>query len=372
MVVGEHRATKLVINLAALQSNIKNEKKLLPASTRLFAVVKANAYGHGLVQVANAAVAGGADGLCVAILDEALELRHAGIKVPVLVLGITEPENAMLAQKDDISLTVGSTEWLLQYCQLLQNQLVTGKLKVHLALDTGMGRIGFRVRDEFDHALRLVQKRPFSFEGIFTHFATADEVSFDYFTQQMDTWHQLTDHMESLPEFIHVSNSATSLWHLPVTGNMIRFGIAMYGLNPSGRIIDPPFELQPVLSLVTKIDFVKQVQKGSSISYGATYQAKDDEWIGTIPLGYADGYPRRMQGFHVLVDGEFCEIVGRVCMDQMMIKLPHKMAAGTEVTLIGQQKGQQISCEDVAEYAHTINYEIMTSLATRLKREYVY
>lgn len=371
MVVGEHRTTKLIIDLAALQYNIKNEKKLLPPATKLFAVVKANAYGHGLIETARAAVDSGANGLCVAILDEALELRRAGIMVPVLVLGITEPENAAVACQNDISLTVGSLDWLQQYQQLAQKQLES-PLKIHLALDTGMGRIGFRTVDELDQALQLVERAPFNFEGMFTHFATADEVSWDYFTQQMDSWHRLTDHIASLPELIHVANSATSLWHLPVTGNMIRFGMAMYGLNPSGKTIEPPFDLQPVLSLVTKIDFVKQIKKGASVSYGATYQAKTDEWIGTLPLGYADGYPRRMQGFHVLVDGQFCEIVGRVCMDQMMIRLPYQMEVGTDVTLIGQQLDQQISCEDVAEYAGTINYEIMTGLAVRLKREYVW
>lgn len=371
MAVGEHRTTKLIINLAALQHNIKNEKKLLSPATKLFAVVKANAYGHGLVQVARAAVAGGADGLCVAILDEALELRHAGIVAPILVLGITEPENADVAQHDNIALTVGSVEWLQQYQQLIAGKSLVGQLQLHLALDTGMGRIGFRTVAELDQALQLMKQLPVNLAGIFTHFATADEVSSDYFNQQIANWHRLTDNLTVLPKLVHVSNSATSLWHLPVTGNMIRFGMAMYGLNPSGKAIEPPFELQPVLSLVSKIDFVKQIKKGDFVSYGATYQAKNDEWIGTIPLGYADGYPRRMQGFHVLIAGQFCEIVGRVCMDQMMIRLPRKMAVGTDVTLIGQQLGQQISCEAVAEYAHTINYEIMTSMAVRLKREYI-
>lgn len=371
MIVGKNRATKLVVDLHALQQNIKNEKKLLQSQTEIFAVVKANGYGHGLIEVAKAAVGAGATGLCVAILDEALALREAAIIVPILVLGITETANAKLAQENNISLTVGSLEWLHQYQQINGDATAQENLKVHLVVDTGMGRIGFRDVDQLAQAVLLVRNAPFEFEGIFTHFATADETDDSYFKQQLNTWHLLTDQIDKMPRYVHVANSATSLWHLPVTGNMIRLGITMYGLNPAGTAIAAPFALQPVLRLESHLNFVKQIKAGSFVSYGATYQASSDEWIGTIPIGYADGYPRRMQGFHVLINGQFCEIVGRVCMDQMMIKLPAKLSVGTRVTLIGQQNGQQISCDDVAQYAETINYEILTSMAPRLQREYL-
>ncbi len=252
MVVGEHRTTKLVIDRDALRQNIKNEKSLLASDTNLFAVVKANAYGHGLVQIAQEAIAAGADGLCVAILDEALELRNAAIDVPILVLGITEVDNAAIAQQYNISLTVGSVEWLQDFQRMAFKHASSNKLNVHLAVDTGMGRIGFREIGEFKQALQLVNQAPFNFEGLFTHFATADETNQDYFNHQMTIWHQLTDDMDTMPPIVHVANSATSLWHLPVTGNMIRFGMAMYGLNPSGYEIETPFKLKPVLSLVTK------------------------------------------------------------------------------------------------------------------------
>lgn len=368
MVVGTHRATKLLIDRQAIRSNISQQLAKLTPGTALFAVVKANGYGHGLIEVAKTALSAGASGFCVAILDEGLALREAGLTQPILVLGITDVAQASLAADYDISLSIGSVDWLKRY----QQQVTTTKpLKVHLALDTGMGRIGFRQTDELTQAVALVRQTPFNFEGVFTHFATADEADERYFKLQFTNWQKLVATIDPLPRFVHVSNSATGMWHTNIAGNLVRMGISLYGQNPSGTALTPSLSLHPALSLVSEINFVKSLKKGDCVSYGATYQAQQDEWIGTIPIGYADGYPRAMQGFHVLIDGQFCEIVGRVCMDQMMVRLPHQLPVGTAVTLIGQQGEREITVTQIADYVGTINYEILTGLAPRLDRQYL-
>ncbi len=373
VVIGEHRHTQVKVDLQAIKNNIKAEMDRKDPLTELWAVVKANGYGHGIIQVAQAAKQAGATGFCVAILDEALALRAAGITEPILVLGITEPEYAPLIAEKDISVAVGTQDWLDTAATILAANDVTTPLHVHLALDTGMGRIGFQTPTELAAAVTTLNRpnTPFDFEGIFTHFATADQADDTYFTHQLNNWKALTAVVDELPRYVHVSNSATSLWHQACNGNVVRFGVALYGLNPSGQELSAPYELQPALSLTAQLSFVKKLAKGKSISYGATYTAAEDEWIGTVPIGYADGYERRLQGFHVLVDGQACEIVGRVCMDQMMVRLPHEVPVGTQVTLVGTDGDQTITLQDIADYCGTIHYEIACGLAPRLPRVYV-
>lgn len=373
VVIGEHRHTQVKVDLQAIKNNIKAEMDRKDPLTELWAVVKANGYGHGIIQVAQAAKQAGATGFCVAILDEALALRAAGITEPILVLGITEPEYAPLIAEKDISVAVGTQDWLDTAATILAANDVTAPLHVHLALDTGMGRIGFQTPTELAAAVTTLNRpnTPFDFEGIFTHFATADQADDTYFTHQLNNWKTLIAAVDELPRYVHVSNSATSLWHQACNGNVVRFGVALYGLNPSGQELSSPYELQPALSLTAELSFVKKLAKGKSISYGATYTAAKDEWIGTVPIGYADGYERRLQGFHVLVDGQACEIVGRVCMDQMMVRLPHEVPVGTQVTLVGTDGDQTITLQDIADYCGTIHYEIACGLAPRLPRVYV-
>ena len=296
----------LIVDLDALRHNIQEQKKALPANSRILAVVKANAYGNGLVPVAQAAMTSGASGLCVAILDEALDLRDNGIEALTLVLGITPVENALIAAQAGVSLTVGSLDWLEQYHQLAQVAKPQKPLKVHLGIDSGMGRIGFTTVDSFKRAVKLLESPEFEFEGMFTHFATADSPDDTYFKQQVQHWQEFVASLDELPPYVHMANSATGLWHQDtITANTVRMGISMYGQNPSGRDLKLTFNLQPVSSLVSSISFVKQLKAGQSVSYGATYTAKQDEWLATLPIGYADGYPRCMTGYKVLVDGPF-------------------------------------------------------------------
>lgn len=374
MTVGNLRNAQLKINLQAIYANIHHAKERLDPGTELFQVVKADGYGHGAVQVARVAEKAGATGFCVAILDEALQLRQAGITEPILVLGITDPEFASLAASEKVSLTVGSTDWLKRAAKLLEDSHFTGHLNVHLALDTGMGRIGFQTPDELKNALGILEANDDSllFEGIFTHFATADSPDDTYFKLQYQNFQNFMAIVNQRPRYVHVANSATSLWHKVCGGNMIRFGISAYGLNPSGReITDLPYQLQPALSFTTEIDFAKLVKKGHSIGYGATYTTDSDQWIGTVPVGYADGVPRAMQGFSVLVDGQPCPIVGRVCMDQFMIRLPHQYPYGTMVTIIGKSGDAEITADDVADYLHTISYEVICGFSSRIRRKYL-
>ncbi|EHO49599.1 alanine racemase [Lentilactobacillus kisonensis] len=373
MAVGKLRNAKVIINQRAIYDNLANTKSHLEAGTDLFVVVKADGYGHGAIQVARIAEKAGASGFCVALLDEALDLRQAGFNEPILVLGITDPQFVTIARDNQISLTVSSTEWLKTAADFLTQVPSSAKLNVHLALDTGMGRIGFQTAEELKAAVQVLNDftAVINFEGIFTHFATADSKNSDYFNYQYDNFNKLMAVLDKRPRYVHVANSATSLWHKVCGGNMIRFGIGTYGLNPSGtEIPDLPYELHPAMSVVASLIYVKLVKKGKSISYGATYTTSADEWIGTIPLGYADGIPRKLQGFSVLVDGNWCPIVGRVCMDQFMIKLPKRYAYGTPVTILGKSKDKTITADDLAQYLGTINYEVICGFSPRLRRKY--
>ncbi|MCK8625133.1 alanine racemase [Apilactobacillus xinyiensis] len=374
MAVGLHRNAKIVINKDALFKNIKAEKDRLDSKTSLFAVVKANAYGHGAVEVAEIAKQAGASGFCVAILDEALELREAGFKDPILVLGISRVEDIELIMNNNISISVSSLAWIREATKIIQTHQLNGKLKIHIALDTGMGRIGFQNVNELGEFTEYLENsNNFDVEGIFTHFSTADSKDNSYFNKQLEKFKSmksfLLDHFA--PKYVHVSNSATSLWHSECNGNMIRFGVAMYGLNPSGNDISVPYQLNPVLSLTSEIVHCKLVPKGNAIGYGATYTTQKDEWIGTVPVGYADGFNRKMQGFYVLVDGIKCPIVGRVCMDQFMIKLPYEVNMGTKVVIIGDSGHETITLFDIAQYCDTIHYEVSCNLSNRLPRFYV-
>lgn len=363
-----HRPAYVEVDLTKLQKNLQNEISRVPKGTQVFAVVKANAYGHGLVRVAKAEIEYGASGLCVATLDEALEIRNSGVDAPILVLGIVPVEYAKVAAQANISLTVGDLDWLK-----VAVQIRTVNLKVHLGVDSGMGRIGFQDRASLVEACNFLNdhKNAFIPEGLFTHFATADSPDENYFEKQVNNFKKITRDLPTDFTYVHCANSATALWHKDLAINMVRYGIALYGLNPSQTDITKlPYQLEPALSLYSELVFVKKVKAGDSIGYGATYTAKEDEWIGTIPIGYADGWLRRMQGSDVLINGQRCQNVGRICMDQFMVRLPEKLPVGTKATILGKDGDEEITATDAAQYSGTINYEILCSLSERLPRVY--
>ena len=373
MVPGIHRPAAVYVDLAAIRQNIKEEIKHLGPEQKLFAVVKANAYGHGAVRVAQEAVKVGVSGFCVAILDEALELRRSGIVQPILVLGVTPEKYASLAAVNGISLTVPNLKWLQgAEPELSQNHL---QLKIHLAVDSGMGRIGFSEDKEFIAANDFLLNNPnFNVEGMFTHFASADSSDDTYFQSQVDRF----DHFKSLlklkPRWIHVDNTAASVFDKKVHSDLVRFGIGIYGLNPSSNPVSPDLKtvikLKPALSFVSELVQVHTIHKGQGVGYGSTYIADKDQIIGTVPVGYADGFIRKFQGFKIKVGSEYCPIVGRVCMDQLMVQLPYEMPVGTKVVLISNDPDAPNSIKKAADYVDSIHYEVACLLDDRLPRKY--
>lgn len=366
-----YRDTWVEINLDAIKENVSSIKQLLPDDVKIMAAVKANGYGHGALHVAKAALEGGAHTLGVAILDEALALRNQGIEAPILVLGWVRPTDIRLAAENNIILTVFQSNWLQEaICHLPE----TMTCSLHVKIDTGMGRIGINSKNEGKAVIDCIKAhKQFKLEGVYTHFATADEKNLEYFQLQFN---RFQEYLQWLKEWgvstplVHCGNSAATIRFPSKMFSMTRVGISMYGLSPSKEIEDEiPFQLKEAFSLHSKIIHVKEVNANDGISYGATYKAKGKEWIATIPIGYADGWLRQNSnnGF-VIVNGERCPIVGRVCMDQMMVKLEKKVEVGTQVTLIGEQAGEMISVDEVAERLGTINYEIPCMISYRVPR----
>lgn len=364
-----YRETWAEVDLGAIQHNVKAIKQQLPPETKMFAVVKANGYGHGAIHTANAALIAGADFLAVALLEEALELRKAGITSPILVFGYVHPRYAYIAAKHQITLTVFQREWL----QEVNEQTFQKKLHLHFKWDTGMGRIGIRSKKDIKLFLdELNSKRNIKLTGVYTHFATADHLYSTNFTTQKELFNDWLTYFKSLYQeklMVHWANSAASIRNPNDVFDAIRFGISLYGLYPSSQIQKADMiSLKPALSLHSRLIHVKKVKQGNPISYGATYYTEKDEWIGTIPIGYADGWSRKLQGFDVLVDGKRQKIVGRICMDQLMITLDQNYDIGTKVTLIGKQGTEEITATEVADYLGTINYEIPCMLTSRIPR----
>lgn len=371
MISGLHRHTVAMIEKEAIFDNIQNELESLSHEEELFAVVKANGYGHGAVAVAEIAKDAGATGFCVAIIDEALELREAGLKEPILILGLVDIRYVAILAEKNISVTVSSTSWLEQAQQKLADTPIKRPLNIHLAVDSGMGRIGFTNKAEVKQAEAFLKNAThLNFEGIFTHFATADQENIDYFHQQAAKFNDILSVIQEKPRYVHTANSATALWHKETASNLVRFGVAMYGLNPSGEALKPPYQLRPALKLVTEVIHIKQMHQGDKVSYGATYEATEGEWIATLPIGYADGWLRKLQGMHVLVNGKQAEIVGRICMDQCMIRLDEPVPVGTEVTLIGKDGEYEVTVQNIANRLATINYEVVCGLTYRVPRIY--
>ncbi|PYZ92115.1 alanine racemase [Salipaludibacillus keqinensis] len=368
-----YRDTWAEVNLNAISENVKNIKQSLPEDVAFMAVVKANAYGHGAVDIAKEALASGATYLGVAILDEAIALRKAGIEAPLLVLGYVRPEDVRMAVELNLTLTVFQSDWIERAAPHLlveENE----RVKCHVKMDSGMGRIGIRSEEERRQLVKaLLRTDQFEVEGLYTHLATADEIHMEYFEKQQARFMKMIkefeeDYGHSIP-IKHCGNSAAALRFADRCYNLVRVGIAMYGLCPSEEIkgmVQVP--LKEAFSLHSRITHVKKLPKGEGISYGVTYQTQKEEWIATIPIGYADGWIRANQSGDVLVQGRRAKIVGRICMDQMMISLDTPVSEGTKVTIIGRDEDDYISVDEVARRLDTINYEIPCVISYRVPR----
>ncbi|SDD09417.1 alanine racemase [Terribacillus halophilus] len=365
-----YRDSWVEINLDHVEYNIKQLAAHIGEDKGIYGVVKANAYGHGYVQVAQTALDAGAQALAVAFLDEALHLRKNGVHAAILVLGATRPEDAAIAADHDISLTFYRKDWL----EAVRTQRFRKPLQLHMKLDTGMGRLGFRTEEEIHAALPLLDVPSLHLEGVYTHFATADDADLAYFEGQRSKFDKLYKSLQKAwphPLIVHSDNSAASMRFAADESDFVRFGIGMYGLYPSKIVKEEhPIALRQAFSLHSKLVHVKQLEAHEAVSYGATYETNKAEWIGTLPIGYADGWIRKMQGFEVLVEGKRMPIVGRVCMDQCMVKLDKAYPNGTEVVLIGMQQNAFISMDEVADWIDTINYEVPCLIAARMPRVY--
>ncbi|QBO37050.1 alanine racemase [Periweissella cryptocerci] len=367
MVVASLRPSRIEISQAAFNQNIRTTMQTSHAK-HMFLAVKANGYGHGILEIAHAAVNAGVYGLAVAVADEAVVLRQNGITIPIMVLGYTEPQYAEILAQHDIIASVVSADWLTDALDFLTGNHA---LQVSISLDTGMNRIGMRTKNELHRAIDMIKAHPNMYEwlGLMTHFATADSTDEAYFEKQLARWHDLTDDLAELPPMVHVANSGAAMYHADeVPTDFIRVGTVAYGWEPSGKELATGEGLAPILSIKSALSFVKQLDGDEGISYGRTYETDCQQWIGTIPLGYGDGIDRNMQGFEILVGNEKAKIVGQIAMDQLMVRLPHEMPVGTEVTLVGSNGQQSIDIWDVTKYVGSQPWEFTNRLTERLPR----
>lgn len=358
-----------VIDTDAIRNNVRFIRG--HTGTEVMAIVKANAYGHGAVPVALAALEGGASWCGVARSSEALELRQAGIGCPILLLGYTPQERLEEMIRQGVSLTVWNPDQLSMISEAARR--AGSDAKIHLKVDTGMSRIGMQVAEALPVAKKAGSTPGIIFEGLFSHFARADEkdpASADLQWERFQSVLGDLDQQGLLPPLVHHANSAASLTRKETALSLVRFGIAMYGLHPSPEC-PLPAAFRPALSWRSVLSQVKVLPPGRGVSYGHEYLTKGNERIGTIPVGYADGF-RRLPGNQVLVGGLRAPIIGRVTMDQVLVQLDGipDAKAGDEVVLIGKQGKGSITAEDVAEIWGTINYEVTCAVGPRVPRLY--
>ncbi len=362
------------INLKAFSHNLRFIKNHLKPSTKVMAVLKANAYGHGSVMIARQAEADGVEMLGAANLREAVELRDAGIKLPVLILsGITEDKIKTFLNYD-FSTVIYSKEIAAALHAAAKRK--KKKIKVHLKTDTGMGRLGFKPEEISSFINQYNGTEFFVFEGLMTHLASAFNKNEKAFTNlQIKTFHALVENLNaagiSFP-IIHCANSAGIIDFPESHFNMVRPGIALYGISPFDEKRND-LNIEPVLSWKTRIIQVSHIQKGKPISYGGTFVTKRDSVIATIPVGYADGYSRLLSNkTSVLVNGKAAPQIGRICMDLTMIDVTGipGISVGDEVVLIGKQGMKEIQAKDLSEKIGTIPYEILCGIGNRTTRIY--
>ena len=364
------RPTQLRVNLDALLNNYNKLNSLNNEKLGL-AVVKADSYGLGSKVIAEHLYQNGVRHFATATLEEALELKDVIKDSMVLVLGVINSQNVKYAVENNVSLTCPSKEWLEE--SLVHLQQIEGKLKIHVKLDTGMGRIGTSDLEELKEIDNLLDSEKIDFEGIFSHYSNADGEDDNYDNYQTENFERSLKIFTHKPKYIHIENSAGTVKYSNRDDqyNLTRIGIAMYGCYPSGNIekLDK-VQLEPVASLVSKVTHVKKFQAGQKLGYGVSYEAKQDEYIATVPIGYADGLLRRAQGFKIRVGSEECEIVGRVCMDQLMVRCSKNVKVGDDVLFFGEYSGQKVSVDEFAEYQNTISYEIFCCINKRVPRVY--
>jgi alanine racemase len=373
------RPTWLEIDRAALANNVRLIRQRIGPQRQLLAVVKANAYGHGAPGAATVLLQAGADRLAVATLAEAVELREAGIEAPILVLGYTPGWLAAEAIAHRITTTVFDLESagaLATAAAAANTQAV-----VHVKVNTGMNRLGIAPEAAPGFLAQLQREQPLQVEGLFTHFATADLADKGFLYEQFARFERLLAQLKAKglrPPLAHAANSA-ALLTVPATHlEMVRCGIALYGLHPDAEATRLPAGFAPVLSWKAMVAHVLQLQPGESVSYGQEFIASNPMTVAVIPVGYADGFPRRPHHWgSVLIHGQPAPILGRVCMDQTIVDVStivqggRPVCQGDEVVLLGRQGNAELGADQVAERLHTNNYDVVSRILPRVPRVYV-
>lgn len=366
------------VDLDAIVSNMKNMKEHVGTGTRMMGVIKADGYGHGSVPIAKALEKlDGMYGFAVATAEEAFELRESGITLPILILGYAFPNSYAKLVELDISSTVFRSDTVKLLAEEAGKQ--HKRAKVHIKVDTGMGRIGILPDEEgLEFIKQTAETEGIEIEGIFTHFARADEADKKNALQQIAVFRQFTEEAENtlgLTGLIkHCSNSAGILEIPEANMDVVRAGIGLYGLAPSEEVDMRRISLKPALSLYSTVIYVKWLSAGSPISYGGTYVTDKRRRIATIPLGYGDGYPRGLSGKgYVLIRGQKAPILGRICMDQFMVDVTDipEVREGDKATLIGRDGKEAISAEMLGALSGRFNYELMCMLNKRIPRVYI-
>lgn len=360
------------INLAAVRFNINNIQKKLGENIELMAIVKCNAYGHGAIEVSRQALNIGVKALGVSSLYEGIELRDIFKDIPIIVLSAGMSGQAEEFIEYNLSPVVCT--WQMTNALADAARKRGTRAKVHIKVDTGMGRIGVW-HERADEFTRQVHKMPdIEIEGICSHFATSDEQNLDFAKQQFEWFNRCLEKIKDLPiRFKHISNTA-AIFNLPEAHlNMVRPGLSIYGVSPSEYVKDVE-KLRPALSLKTKVAFLKTIPKGRTLSYARTYKTEKEMKVATLPVGYGDGYPLSLSNkAYVLIRGKKARILGAVTMDQIMVDVTDIKDVKTEdiAVLIGKQGDEEITATEIARMAGTIPYEIFTSINKRVQRVYL-
>ena len=370
----DNRWAWVEVDLGAIQKNVALLAKQA-GKAQLWATVKANGYGHGAVQVARAALGAGATGLCVALADEAHELRQAKITAPILIVSEQPATQFEQMLRDDVVATLYNESTINSYAKTASDLGIVGK--VHLKVDTGMHRVGAPVASAMTRCRQIKSLASLQLEGVYTHFAAADLPSHDETDKQQQRFDNVVAELdrESLrPKYVHTSNSAAAMRVLSATTDIARVGIAIYGIAPSSELESFAKDLQPALSLHARVSHVQHLAKGEGVSYGLRTKLSQAATIATLPIGYADGIQRRLWkvGGEVLIGGKRCPIVGVVTMDQLMVNCGDAdVQIGDHAVLIGTQDSQSISANEVAAKLETIGYEIVCGISARVPRKYL-
>lgn len=363
------------VDLDKIEYNIKNIVKI-SGGKDVIAVVKADAYGHGALDLVPVLLENGVNRLAVAVITEAIELRHNKIDAPIMILGFTPLDFSSEMVEYNIEQTVYDLDYAIELSKFAVSN--NAKIKVHIALDTGMGRIGFVPgEDSLKKVKQICTLEGLEVIGLFTHFSTSDEKDKEYTHMQLKKMKDFNDSLVKAGIDIplkHVSNSGAIIDMPETFMEAVRAGIILYGYYPSDEVNKKNLDLKPALTLKTKVCHVKELDKGMYVSYGRTYKTEKKSIIATLPIGYADGYSRALSNKgKVIINGHFANIVGRVCMDQCMVDVTDipNVKVSDEVILLGEQGDLKYNADDMAKDLGTINYEVLCMIKQRIPRVYI-